>query len=156
MYEANYYPMSSAAVIENCETRITLLSGQPCGAASELAGRLEVMIDRTVGNDDGKGLPYGEAAISRPSVLQYVLMVESKKEVGQKRSSIAYHSLIAQQALEQLFYPPILFLASETAGGTRNFLLLSHISWSIFNLHLKLVLRKNNNLQYLLQRYKLS
>ncbi len=117
MYEANYYPVSSAAVIENCDIRISLLTGQPCGAASDLAGRLEVMIDRTPASDDGKGLSQGQAHISRPSVLKYVLMLESKSDVEQRRSSIAFHSLTAQQALEQLFHPPIVFLATDTVVG---------------------------------------
>jgi hypothetical protein len=115
--EANYYPVGSAAVIQNRFTRVTLLSGQPMGAASVIPDSLEAMVDRTVENDDGKGLSYGEASDSPPSELQYTLLFEPRNAPEREERSMAYHSLIAQQALEQLFHPPTVFLASATAGA---------------------------------------
>uniref|UniRef100_A0A914W7N2 Alpha-mannosidase n=1 Tax=Plectus sambesii TaxID=2011161 RepID=A0A914W7N2_9BILA len=116
--EANYNPVGSAVVLQNQDTRVTLLSGQPTGAVSETAGVLEAMVDRTISNDDGKGLGAGEATESPPSELKYTLLVEPRNAPAREDSSIAYHSLIVHQALEQLLHPPIVFLANSTADLT--------------------------------------
>ncbi len=54
--------MATSAIIEDSNWRFTVLAGQPAGVSSRREGQLEVMIDRRLKGDDGKGLSYGEAS----------------------------------------------------------------------------------------------
>jgi alpha-mannosidase II len=54
--QAHFYPMSGMAHIEDTGVRLSLVSGQPLGASSLQAGRLEVMQDRRLSQDDNRGL----------------------------------------------------------------------------------------------------
>lgn len=40
--QGNYYPLAAAGYIEDDRVRMTILSGQPLGAASMASGQLEV------------------------------------------------------------------------------------------------------------------
>lgn len=59
--EANIYPMVTEAMIEDYKLRCTILAAQTTGVTSR-SGVLNLMIDREVYNDDGKGLEYYEAS----------------------------------------------------------------------------------------------
>ncbi|VDN35434.1 unnamed protein product [Gongylonema pulchrum] len=54
--QAHFYPMSASAFIEDKSLRMTLLTAQPLGVASLTSGHLEVMLDRRLNQDDGRGL----------------------------------------------------------------------------------------------------
>jgi len=54
--QAQFYPMAGMAHIEDTGVRLSLVSGQPLGASSLQAGRLEVMQDRRLSQDDNRGL----------------------------------------------------------------------------------------------------
>ena len=41
--QGNYYPLASAGYIEDDRVRMTILSGQPLGAASMASGQFEVI-----------------------------------------------------------------------------------------------------------------
>lgn len=53
---ANYYPVASAIVTNSGSSRFSVFTGQPHGGTSPQPGVLELMIDRVLSHDDGKGL----------------------------------------------------------------------------------------------------
>eukprot|EP01127_Copromyxa_protea_P019990 TRINITY_DN6601_c0_g1_i1.p1 TRINITY_DN6601_c0_g1~~TRINITY_DN6601_c0_g1_i1.p1 ORF type:complete len:1153 (+),score=191.91 TRINITY_DN6601_c0_g1_i1:13-3471(+) len=52
----NFYPMTTTAFIQDQETRFSIHTRQPFGAASLFEGQVEVMLDRRLTHDDGRGL----------------------------------------------------------------------------------------------------
>ena len=73
--EMNYFPITSMAILEDSERRITLHSAQSHGVASLARGQLEVMLDRNVRKDDGKGL--GQGVNEKELVLtEFVVQIE--------------------------------------------------------------------------------
>ena len=81
--QGNYYPMPLATYIEDHasgsvskpQRRMTLLAGQPQGVSSLSSGSIEVMQDRTLINDDYRGLGQG-VLDNKLSVLRYILLFE--------------------------------------------------------------------------------
>ncbi len=54
--QADYYPISTAVAMQDSTTRLTILSRQALGAASLQDGHVEIMLDRILNQDDGRGL----------------------------------------------------------------------------------------------------
>ena len=79
--ENNYYPVTSMVILEDSMKRLTLHTAQPHGAASYREGWLEVMLDRTVSRDDGKGLGQG-VRDSTVTTSLFVIQVESSSIIG--------------------------------------------------------------------------
>ncbi|KAJ8313402.1 hypothetical protein KUTeg_009030 [Tegillarca granosa] len=57
--QANYYPMPAMAYIEDEKTRFSVLTAQSLGVSSLEKGVIEVMLDRRLNQDDGRGLRQG-------------------------------------------------------------------------------------------------
>ncbi|VDK85179.1 unnamed protein product [Litomosoides sigmodontis] len=136
--EANIYPMVTEAMIEDDNLRCTILTAQTTGVTSKMSGTLQLMIDREVYNDDGKGLEYYEASESYPTHLKYRIIFEPKISMkvnederhsgikiankhGTENDSLSmnvsntviYHSQFVQQTMDELLYPAALFLSSN-------------------------------------------
>lgn len=76
--EINYYPMTTMVVLEDENKRLTLHSAQSHGVASLSNGCLEVMLDRNVHRDDGKGL--GTGMFERVLTLtEFILQIEHRQ-----------------------------------------------------------------------------
>lgn len=101
--ETNYYPITSMAVLEDKNKRLTLHSAQSHGVASLKNGWLEVMIDRNVNRDDKKGL--GMGANERVLTLtEFVLEVQHKvvpAELPEERFTYPTVDSIVQNELLQ-------------------------------------------------------
>ncbi len=68
--------MTTAAYIEDRDFRMTLLSAQSLGLGSHKAGAVEVMLDRRLSSDDGRGL--GEGVFdNRPTPSRFFLVLEA-------------------------------------------------------------------------------
>ncbi|KAL4220666.1 hypothetical protein ACF0H5_021061 [Mactra antiquata] len=75
--ETNYYPITSMALIEDESRRLTLHSAQSHGVSSLENGWLEVMLDRNMAHDDGKGLGMG-ATERIPTQAEFIIQIEYK------------------------------------------------------------------------------
>ncbi|KAL3049791.1 hypothetical protein OYC64_009114 [Pagothenia borchgrevinki] len=109
--QANFYPMTSAAFLQDAETRITVLSAQSQGVASLKPGELELVLDRRLQQDDNRGLGQGVTDNKRTSSLYHLLLEERRggQEVG--GASVEYLSLLAHLTSLSLSHPPITMVA---------------------------------------------
>lgn len=73
--QANYYPMTSFAYMEDEETRLSILSAQSLGVSSQEDSSLEVMLHRKPLYDDGRGLGEG-IFMTKRSPSQFFLLME--------------------------------------------------------------------------------
>ena len=79
LIESNFYPITNLAVLEDQSKRLTVHSAQPHGVASLKEGWLEIMLDRTMTRDDGRGLGTG-VHDKDPSLSEFILQIENKIE----------------------------------------------------------------------------
>lgn len=77
--EANYYPITTSAFIQDNELRLTLLTNHAQGVTSYEPGHLEAMLDRRTLYDDYRGM--GEGVVdSRLTRQKYWLVLEQFNE----------------------------------------------------------------------------
>ncbi|XP_037033784.1 alpha-mannosidase 2 [Bradysia coprophila] len=73
--EGNYFPITTAAFIQDEKTRLTVLTNHAQGAASFEPGHLEVMVDRRTLYDDYRGM--GEGVVdSRQTRHKFWILIE--------------------------------------------------------------------------------
>ncbi|XP_057324018.1 alpha-mannosidase 2-like [Microplitis mediator] len=76
--QANYYPLPSVGYIQDEQTRLTIVTGQPLGAASMASGQFEIMQDRRLMQDDARGLAQG-VTDNLSTNHAFMLVLEKKK-----------------------------------------------------------------------------
>ncbi|XP_049886322.1 alpha-mannosidase 2 isoform X2 [Pectinophora gossypiella] len=82
--EANYYPITTMAWLQDEETRLTLVTNHAQGAAGFEPGRLEVMLDRRTLYDDFRGV--GEGIVdNKLTTFHHWLLLESMSEPARKK-----------------------------------------------------------------------
>ncbi|XP_073965162.1 LOW QUALITY PROTEIN: alpha-mannosidase 2-like [Choristoneura fumiferana] len=100
--EANYYPITTMAWLQDDETRLTLVTNHAQGAAAFEPGRLEVMLDRRTLYDDFRGM--GEGLVdNKPTVFQNWLLLESMS--GLQRTKRKTRNKEFRQLHERQFNP---------------------------------------------------
>lgn len=114
--EANYYPVTTAAYLEDERSRVTLLVSHAHGAASVQPGSLEVMLDRKLRYDDSRGLGEGVLDV-RETQANFWLLLESRVpggtgEEGKGANEVPNLSALAHSLSERLLYP-VVVLATE-------------------------------------------
>ncbi|WAQ97699.1 MA2A1-like protein, partial [Mya arenaria] len=102
--EENFYPITTMAIIQDSSSRLTLNTAQPHGAASLKDGWLEVMLDRSLSRDDGKGLGQG-VSDNVVTSAQFVLHLESMTGEGIPETKYTYPSMDSLLINEQLNEP---------------------------------------------------
>ncbi|KAL3680715.1 hypothetical protein R1sor_023671 [Riccia sorocarpa] len=111
--QGNYYPMPSLAFLQ-CPygTRFSVHSRQALGVASLGKGWLEVMLDRRLRQDDGRGLGQGVLDNHPNSVVFHLLLEKNITEAPDLRdpSSSRSQSLLSHRVGAQLDYPLHAFL----------------------------------------------
>lgn len=122
--QGNYYPVPTGIFIEDDNTRLTLLTGQPLGGSSLNSGQIELMQDRRLSFDDDRGLGQG-IHDNRPVVQIFRLIVESREKCRKLDDSYpgAFLSPITFMERETLLHPmdKFVFNENEWTGMLPNF-----------------------------------
>ncbi|XP_056002703.1 alpha-mannosidase 2x-like isoform X3 [Ostrea edulis] len=101
--QANVYPMPAMAFIEDDKTRFSVLTAQSLGVASLQTGEIQVMLDRTLNQDDMRGLGQGV----RDNTLtpnRFKLMFESRSAPPIKDRTSGFPSLQAHMTYLHLVH----------------------------------------------------
>lgn len=110
--QANFYPMTSAAFLQDASSRLTLLAAQSQAVASLRPGELELVLDRRLQQDDNRGLGQGVTDNKLTASLYHLLLEDRRggaKEVG--GASVEHLTLLAHLASLSLSHPPITMVA---------------------------------------------
>jgi alpha-mannosidase II len=114
--QGNYYPMPSQAFIQESNgRRFSIHTRQSLGVASLENGWLEIMLDRRLVRDDGRGLGQG-VMDNRPMNVLFHLMIESNGSYSSNPVSNPYPlspSLLSHLVGSHLNYPLHTFLGKE-------------------------------------------
>ncbi|XP_056633702.1 alpha-mannosidase 2 [Diorhabda sublineata] len=105
--QANYYPIPTMAYIEDAATRLTITTATPLGCSSLTPGRIEVMLDRRLNQDDNLGLGQG-VQDNRPIEHVFRILIETKRdncETGSKQHPAGFSSIAAHVTSQTLLNP---------------------------------------------------
>ncbi|KAL4705749.1 hypothetical protein ACJJTC_018348 [Scirpophaga incertulas] len=104
--QANFYPLPSAAYIQDDSLRLTVLTSTPLGMAALQPGQIEIMQDRRLSRDDNRGLNQGvlDNVRTRHSFRLIVERAHSpcaKRGADHPSGALTLGSHVAQQTLGQ-------------------------------------------------------
>ncbi|XP_036029588.1 alpha-mannosidase 2 [Onychomys torridus] len=105
--QANVYPMSTMAYIQDAEYRLTLLAAQSLGTASLVSGQIEVFMDRRLMQDDNRGLGQG-VHDNKITANLFRILLEKRNGVNMeedKKSPVSYPSLLSHMTSSFLNHP---------------------------------------------------
>ncbi|CAO2625621.1 Alpha-mannosidase 2 [Lemmus lemmus] len=104
--QANVYPMSTMAYIQDAEHRLTLLSAQSLGTASMASGQIEVFMDRRLMQDDNRGLGQG-VHDNKITANLFRILLEKRNGVNmeEEKSPVSYPSLLSHLTSSFLNHP---------------------------------------------------
>ncbi|KJH43057.1 glycosyl hydrolase family 38 protein [Dictyocaulus viviparus] len=111
--QAHFYPMPASAYIEDVSSRLSLLGSQALGVASLKSGELEVMLDRRLEQDDGRGLSQPVLDNHR-TLSRFRLLVEplkSDKETGKEK--VGFYSLVGLAQTMEVHYPIVRMISKD-------------------------------------------
>uniref|UniRef100_A0A8D0AC68 Alpha-mannosidase n=1 Tax=Sander lucioperca TaxID=283035 RepID=A0A8D0AC68_SANLU len=108
--QANFYPMSSQAYIQDSHHRLTLHTAQSLGVTSLESGQLEVIMDRRLMQDDNRGLGQGlkdnkkttnrfRLLLERRSMVIDVVIVTFPSILSHMTNSFLNHEVLALPVL---------------------------------------------------------
>ncbi|KAK1787956.1 hypothetical protein P4O66_016437, partial [Electrophorus voltai] len=108
--QANFYPMTSMAYLEDSNRRLTLLTAQSLGAASLKSGQLEVIMDRRLNQDDNRGLGQG-VLDNKITANSFRLLLEPRNSAQETQrennAPFSYPSLLSHISCTYLNHPLI-------------------------------------------------
>lgn len=105
--QANFYPLTTTAYIQDNDVRLTLHSAQSLGVASLRNGELEVIMDRRLMQDDNRGLGQG---LKDNKVTANLFRVLLEKRIGvnlDEVKAMSYPSLLSHKTSSYLNQPVI-------------------------------------------------
>ncbi|KAL6096382.1 man2a1 [Pungitius sinensis] len=114
--QANFYPMTSAAFLQDAASRVSLLSAQSQAVASLRPGELEVVLDRRLQQDDNRGLGQGVTDNKLTASLYHLLLEDRRggaEDVG--GASVEHLSLLAHLISLSLNHLPITMVAPSNS-----------------------------------------
>uniref|UniRef100_A0A4W3JJA1 mannosyl-oligosaccharide 1,3-1,6-alpha-mannosidase n=1 Tax=Callorhinchus milii TaxID=7868 RepID=A0A4W3JJA1_CALMI len=106
--QANFYPLTTTAYIQDNGFRLTLHSAQSLGVASLKSGQLEIIMDRRLMQDDNRGLGQG-LQDNKVTANLFRLLLERKIGVDAEESKtvVNYQSLLSHITSSYLNHPII-------------------------------------------------
>ncbi|XP_020197440.1 alpha-mannosidase 2 [Aegilops tauschii subsp. strangulata] len=113
--QGNYYPMPSLAFLQDSPgNRFSVHSKQSLGAASLKKGWMEIMLDRRLVRDDGRGLGQGVMDNRPMNVIFHLLMESNVSALPKSHNSITLQpSLLSHRVGAHLNYPMHAFVSKE-------------------------------------------
>lgn len=109
---AQFYPMAASVFIENSDIRISLLGRQALGVSCLEPGKLQIMLDRRILQDDNRGLGQGIFDNRITESRFRVLIEEFDSAPLHATAPIGYHSLAANQISLAVHHPPIVLFGN--------------------------------------------
>uniref|UniRef100_A0AC35TX24 Alpha-mannosidase n=1 Tax=Rhabditophanes sp. KR3021 TaxID=114890 RepID=A0AC35TX24_9BILA len=109
--QGNFYPMPSAAYIEDQKKRFTIVGNQPLGVSSQKDGSLEIILDRRLTADDSRGVAQGVLDNKRTK-SSFRIIIDNGQIIKRDNSVGGFLSLRAQMASQSLHYPPVVMYSS--------------------------------------------
>ncbi|EFO22413.2 hypothetical protein LOAG_06074 [Loa loa] len=122
--EMNYYPMPTALILQDRSKRLSVFSNIPHGVRTFNKSNFEIMLDRRLSVDDGKGLGFNEDGLpvdNLPVNMAFTFVTEKmiatdvdkrQQQQQQQQRRFAYNTLNAHLALQSLIYQPNIFIIS--------------------------------------------
>ncbi|GMR44943.1 hypothetical protein PMAYCL1PPCAC_15138, partial [Pristionchus mayeri] len=114
-FDANVFPAASSTFMQDQLHRLSVHLGQPNGVVASKNGKLEILVDRVLSVDDGKGLPFGEDYDDHSPDVRLRFFPESRSPAVSPISPS--HSLPSQRALDSLRNPLSLFMVRQQDDG---------------------------------------
>ncbi|XP_016080402.1 PREDICTED: alpha-mannosidase 2 isoform X1 [Miniopterus natalensis] len=103
--QANVYPMTTMAYIQDAQHRLTLLSAQSLGVSSLESGQIEVIMDRRLIQDDNRGLEQG-VYDNKITASLFRILLEKRPVVNmEKEKPVSYPSLLSHITSSFLNHP---------------------------------------------------
>lgn len=110
--EGNYFPITTAAFMQDEKVRFTLLTTHAQGAASYEPGQLEVMLDRRTLYDDYRGM--GEGIVdSRLTRHKFWVIIEDMPSSSARRNKYQVPSLFTNYLANGLRYPASIYFVEN-------------------------------------------
>ncbi|KAM4809146.1 alpha-mannosidase 2 [Rhinophrynus dorsalis] len=115
--QANVYPMTSMAYVQDNASRLTLHSAQSLGVTSLKSGQLEVFMDRRLMQDDNRGLGQGIQDNKITSNL-FRLLLEERTGTDKKEDekTVSYPSILSHVTSMFLNHPIIPMAVTSDVG----------------------------------------
>uniref|UniRef100_A0A663MVE3 mannosyl-oligosaccharide 1,3-1,6-alpha-mannosidase n=1 Tax=Athene cunicularia TaxID=194338 RepID=A0A663MVE3_ATHCN len=115
--QANIYPMTTMAYIQDVGIRLTLHSAQSLGVASLKNGQLEVILDRRLMQDDNRGLGQGvQDNKITANIFRFLLERRHGTEVNEEKAPVSFPSLLSHMTSSFLNHPVIPMSTYADAG----------------------------------------
>ncbi|XP_019388008.1 PREDICTED: alpha-mannosidase 2 [Crocodylus porosus] len=116
--QANVYPMTTMAYIQDDGIRLTLHSAQSLGVASLKNGQLEVIMDRRLMQDDNRGLGQG-VQDNKITANLFRLLLEKRHGVDAKeeKSSVSFPSILSHITSTFINHPLIPMTTYADSGA---------------------------------------
>ncbi|XP_037658231.1 alpha-mannosidase 2 isoform X2 [Choloepus didactylus] len=104
--QANVYPMTTMAYIQDAKHRLSLLSAQSLGVSSLKSGQIEVIMDRRLMQDDNRGLGQG-VHDNKITANLFRILLEKRSAVNmeEEKNSVSYPSLLSHITSSFLNHP---------------------------------------------------
>ncbi|KAF8371416.1 hypothetical protein PRIPAC_77845 [Pristionchus pacificus] len=114
-FDANVFPAASTTFMQDKLNRFSVHLGQPNGVVGSKNGKLQILVDRVVSVDDGKGLPFGEDHDDHSPDVRLRFFPESRAPAVSPISPSL--SVPSQRALDSLRNPLSLFMVRQQEAG---------------------------------------
>merc|ERR1712176_117259 len=116
--QGNVYPIVTAAYLEDSKHRLNLFSKQGTGITSQQEGQIDVWLDRTLAQDDARGL--GQPVVDNVlTKVEFKIMLETRKDPKSEES--IYLSPLANRIVEYMHSPFIPSLLSAPVTENSGF-----------------------------------